>query len=80
MGSKMVDRLGKMETVRDFFFFLVGGVGVSKITIDGDCSQEIKKKYLLLGRKTMINLDSILKNRDITLPTNICLVKAMFFH
>ena len=50
----------------------------SKITADGDCSHEIKR-HLLLGRKAMINLDSILKSRDITLPTNICLVKAMVF-
>ena len=55
--------------------FILGG---SKITADGDCSHEIKRS-LLLGRKTMINLDSILKNRDITLPTKICLVKTMFF-
>ena len=50
----------------------------SKITADGDCSHEIKK-CLLLGRKPMINLDSILKSRDITLPTKVCLVKAMVF-
>ena len=50
----------------------------SKITVDGDCSHEIKR-HLLLGRKVMINLDSILKNRDITLPTKVCLVKAMVF-
>ena len=49
-----------------------------KITADGDCSHEIKR-YLLLGRKVMTNLDSILKSRDITLPTNVCLVKAMVF-
>ena len=49
----------------------------SKITADGDCSHEIKRR-LLLGRKVMINLDSILKSRDITLPTKVCLVKAMF--
>ena len=61
-----------METVRDF---ISGG---SKITADGDCSQEIKKR-LLLGRKVMTNLDSILKSRDITLPTKVCLVKAMVF-
>ena len=61
-----------METVRDFI--LVG----SKITADGDCSREIKR-CLLLGRKAMTNLDSILKIRDITLPTNVCLVKAMVF-
>ena len=50
----------------------------SKITADSDCSHEIKR-YLLLGRKAMTNLDSILKNRDITLPTEVCLVKAMVF-
>ena len=61
-----------METVRDFIF------GGSKITADGDCSHEIKR-CLLLGRKAMTNLDSILKSRDITLPTKICLVKAMVF-
>ena len=52
--------------------------GGSKITADGDCSQEIKT-HLLLGRKFMMNLDSILKSRDIPLPTNVCLVKAMVF-
>ena len=61
-----------METVADF---ILGG---SKITADGDCSHEIKR-CLLLGRKAMINLDSILKSRDITLPTKVCLVKAMVF-
>ena len=61
-----------METVRDFI--LLG----SKITADGDCSHEIKRR-LLLGRKVMTNLDSILKSRDITLPTKVCLVKAMVF-
>ena len=61
-----------METVTDF---ILGG---SKITADGDCSHEIKR-CLLLGRKAMINLDSILKSRDITLPTNVHLVKAMVF-
>ena len=50
----------------------------SKITADGDCSHEIKR-HLLLGRKAMTNLDSILKSRDITLPTKVCLVKAMVF-
>ena len=55
--------------------FILGG---SKITTDGDCSHEIKR-HLLLGRKTMVNLDSILKSRDITLPTKVCLVKAMVF-
>ena len=58
-----------VETVADFIF------GGSKITADGDCSHEIKR-HLLLGRKVMTNLDSILKSRDITLPTKICLVKA----
>ena len=61
-----------METVTDFIFL------GSKITADGDCSHEIKK-HLLLGRKTMTNLDSILKSRDITLPTKVHLVKAMVF-
>ena len=61
-----------MEAVRDFI-----SLG-SKITADGDCSHEIKR-LLLLGRKTMINLDSILKNRDITLPTKLRLLKAMVF-
>ena len=61
-----------MKTVRDF---ILGG---SKITADGDCSHEIKR-HLLLGRKVMTNLDSILKSRDITLPTNVRLVKAMVF-
>ena len=60
----------KMETVRDFIFL------GSKITADGDCSHEIKR-HLLLGRKAMTNLDSILKIRDITLPTKDHLVKAM---
>ena len=53
-------------------------LGVSKITADGDCSHEIKRR-LFLGRKAMTNLDSILKSRDITLPTKVCLVKAMVF-
>ena len=61
-----------METVRDF---ILGG---SKITADGDCSREIKR-LLLLGRKAMTNLDSILKSRDIPLPTKVHLVKAMVF-
>ena len=61
-----------VETVRDF---ILGG---SKITADGDCSHEIKR-HLLLGRKVMTNLDSILKSKDITLPTKVCLVKAMVF-
>ena len=62
----------KMETVTDFIFL------GSKITADGDCSHEIKR-HLVLGRKVMTNLDSILKSRDITLPTNVRLVKAMGF-
>ena len=61
-----------METVEDFIFL------GSKITADGDCSHEIKRR-LLLGRKSMTSLDSIFKSRDITLPTNVCLVKAMVF-
>ena len=61
-----------METVTDFIF------SGSKITADGDCSHEIKRR-LLLGRKAMTNLESILKSRDITLPTKICMVKAMAF-
>jgi len=61
-----------METVTDFIFW------GSKITADGGCSQEIKRR-LLLGRKTMTNLDSILKSRDITLPTKVHLVKSMVF-
>ena len=61
-----------METVRDFIFL------GSKITAEGDCSHEIKR-HLLLGRKTMTDLDNILKSRDITLPTKVRLVKAMVF-
>ena len=61
-----------VETVRDF---ILGG---SKITVDGDCSHKIKR-CLLLGRKAMINLDSILKSKDITLPTKVCVLKAMVF-
>ena len=61
-----------MEAATDFIFF------GSKSTADGDCSHEIKS-HLLLGRKAMTNLDSILKSRDITLPTKVCLVKAMVF-
>ena len=60
------------ETMRDFIFLS------SKITADGDCRHEIKRR-LLLGRKAMTNLDSILKSRDITLPTKVCLVRAMVF-
>ena len=61
-----------VETVADFVFL------GSKITANGDCSHEIKR-HLLLGRKVITNLDSIFKSRDITLPTNVCLVKAMVF-
>ena len=69
--SRQID--GKtMETVRNFIF------GGSKITADGDCSHQIKR-CLLLGRKAVTNLDSILKSRDITLPTKVCLVKAVVF-
>ena len=60
------------ETLSDFIW------GGSKITVDGNCSHEIKRR-LLLGRKVMTNLDSIFKSRDMTLPTKICLVKAMVF-
>ena len=69
--SWQIDR-ATMETVKDFIFL------GSKITADGDCNYEIKK-HLLLGRKAMTNLESILKSRDITLPTKICLVKVMVF-
>ena len=62
----------KVEAVRDF---ILGG---SKITADSDCSHEIKT-HLLLGRKAMTNLDSVLKSRNTTLPTNICIIKAMVF-
>ena len=61
-----------MERVTDFIFL------GSKITVDGECSHQIKR-FLLLGRKAMTNLDSVLKSRDITLPTNIRIVKAMVF-
>ena len=61
-----------METVSDFIF------GGSKITADGDCSHEIKR-HLLLGRKVMTNLNSMLKSRDITLPAKVCVVKAVIF-
>ena len=68
----MGNRWETVETVADFIF------RGSKITADGDCSHEIKKR-LLLGRKVMTNLESIFKSRDITLPTKVCLVKAMVF-
>ena len=69
--SRQIDE-GTMETVTDFIFL------GSKITADGDCSHEIKR-HLLLGRKAMSNLDSMLKSRDITLPTKVRLVKAVVF-
>ena len=68
----MANRWEAMETVIDFIFL------VSKMTADGDCSHEIKR-HLLLGRKVMMNLDSILKSRDITFLIKVCLVKAMVF-
>ena len=68
----MANRWETVETVTNLIF------EGSKITADSDCSHEIKK-HLLLGRKVMTNLDSILKSRDITLPTKVCLVKAMVF-
>ena len=70
--SWQIDGKTVLETVSDFIFL------GSKITADGDCSHEIRRR-LLLGRKVMTNLESILKSRDITLPTNVCLVKAMVF-
>ena len=66
----MANRWGKMETVTDFIFL------GSRITVDGECSHEVKGR-LLLQRKVMTNLDNILKSRDITLPTKVCIVKAM---
>ena len=68
----MANRRGKLEAVTDFIFL------GSKIITDSDCSHEIKRS-LFLGRKVMINLDSILKSRDVTLPTEVHLVKAMVF-
>ena len=68
----MANKWGKVETVIDFIFL------GSKITVDGDCSHGIKRP-LLLGRKAMTNLDSILKNKDITLPTKVRIIKAMVF-
>ena len=62
----------KVEAVTDFIFL------GSKITVDGDCSREIKR-HLLLGRKAMTNLNSILKSKDVALPTKVCLVKAVVF-
>ena len=68
----MANRWGNMETMRDFTFL------ASRITADDDCSHEIKR-CLVIGRKAMPNLDNILKSRDFTLPTKVCLVKAMVF-
>ena len=68
----MPNRWETVETMADFIFWR------SKTTADGDCSYEIKR-HVLLGSKVMTNLDSILKSRDITLPTKVCLVKAMVF-
>ena len=68
----MANRRGEVEVVTDVIFL------GSKITVDGDCSHEIER-CLLLGRKATTNLDGILKSRDITLPTKVCLVKAMVF-
>ena len=68
----MANRRGEMETVEDFIF-----LGF-KITADGECNHEIKR-YLLLGRKAMTNIDSVLKSRNITLLTKVCIVKAMVF-
>ena len=68
----MADRKGKMEAMTDYIFLEF------KIIADGDCSHEIKR-HLLPGRKVMANLHSILKIRDITLPTKVCIVKAMVF-
>ena len=64
--------MGKMETVADFIYL------GSKITVDGDCRHEIKRR-LLVGRKAMTKLDSVLKSRDITMPTKVCVVKPMVF-
>ena len=68
----MANRREKVEEVTDFIFLN------SKITMDVDCNHEIKR-YLLLGRKVMTNLDSILKSRDVTLPTKFCIIKAMVY-
>ena len=68
----MASKRGKVEAVTDFLFLS------SKITVDGDCSREIRR-WLLLGRKAMTNLDSVLKSKDITLPTTVHIIKAMVF-
>ena len=75
MGTKVKLKTSGLIKVYEVSDFILGG---SKITADGDCSHEIKRR-LLLGRKVMTNLDSIFKSRDITLPTKVCLVKAMVF-
>ena len=72
MASGPITSWEKVETVSNFIF------GGSKITADGDCSHEMKR-CLLLGRKVMTNLDGIFKSRDITLPTKVCLIKAVVF-
>ena len=72
----MENRMETVETVRYFMYFFWGGC--SKIITDGDCYHEIQR-HLLLGRKSMTNLDSIFKSRDITLPTKVHLVKVMVF-
>ena len=72
-GAHVVNRWRNSGNSGRLYFW-----GVSKITADGDCSHEIKR-HLLLGRKAMTNLDGILKSRDITLPTKVCLVKAIVF-
>ena len=74
-ASPITSRQIDGETVKTVADFILGG---SKLTADGDCSHEITR-HLLLRRKVMTNLDSILKSRDITLPTNVCLVKALVF-
>ena len=74
-SGTITSRQTDWETMEMMTDFILGG---SKITADGDCSHEIKRS-LLLGRKAMINLNSILKNRDITLPTKVCLVKTMVY-
>ena len=75
MASVLITSWQIHETMKTVTDFILGG---SKITADGDCRQEIKRR-LLLGRKVLSNLDSIFKSRDITLPTKVCLVKAMVF-
>ena len=74
----MGNRGGNSGNMTDFIFFLFLWGRGSKITADGDCNHEIKRR-LLLGRKAMTNLGSILKSRDVTLPTKVCLIKAVVF-